>query len=249
MKEIQGAPAARRVYQGRKAPSKAPAYRPEDEAVIDTSTKKAQPVVAAYDAQMPTRIAVKQTDSLRRCVPGHVWAIPPFKWDPVPFGLESEKLNEKVIESRVQNDSLALFCEDPATPLIYGVSGAPDDTKAKLFAAYLLSIHLAKVKDARVEWAVLYGGFENPIMRKYDKEHGDEERDPTILVISNLTPNATTVKLDKARDLIERFQKIPRIVVSAGEDPISFHSTKLYTPINALAYFSETLLRRRVEII
>jgi hypothetical protein len=249
MNEVKGGAPQRRVYQGRKAPSKAPAYRPEDEAVIDTSTKRPQPAVEVSDTQLPTRIAVKQTETLRRCVPGHVWAIPAFKWDPTPFGLESEKLNEKVIEARVQNDSLSLFMEDPAAPMIYGVSGAPDDTKAKLFAAYLLSIHLAKVKDARIEWATLYGGFENPIMRKYDKEHGDEERDPTILVISNLTPNATTVKLDKARDLIERFQKIPRIVVSAGEDPISFHSTKLYTPINALAYFSEALLRRRVEII
>jgi len=248
MKEIAPPVAAKRVYQGRKAPTKAPAYRPEDEAVIEVPTKKVQPVVEAVD-DLPTRIAVKQTDSLRRVVPGHVWAIPPFKWEPQPFGLESERLNEKVVEARKQNESLSMFMAEPTLPLIYGVSGAPDDTKAKLFAAYLLAVHLAKVKDARIEWAVLYGGFDNQIMRKYDKENGDEERDPTILVISNLTPNATSVKLDKARDLIERFQKIPRIVVSAGEDPISFHSTRLYTPINALAYFSESLLKRRVEII
>jgi hypothetical protein len=247
MKEIAGAP-TRRVYQGRKAPAKAPEYRPEDEAVIELPTKKPQPVVEASDG-LPTRIAVKQTEQLRKVVPGHVWGTPAFKWDPMPFGLESERLNEKIIETHKQNDSLALFMAEPTLPMIYGVSGAPDDTKAKLFAAYLLALHLAKVKDARIEWAVMYGGFDNPIMRKYDKENGDEERDPTILVISNLTPNATSVKLDKARDLIERFQKIPRIVVSAGEDPISFHATRLYTPVNAIAYFSESIQKRRVEII
>ena len=248
MKEI-APPASKRVYQGRPKTSKPPAYRPEDEAVIEVPVKKVQAAVEPSDG-LPSRISVKQSEALRRCVPGHVWATPSFKWDPMPFGLESERLQqEKIIETRVQNDSLSLFMADPQTPLIYGVSGSPDDTKAKLFAAYLLSVHLTRVKDARIEWATLYGGFDNQTMRKYDKENGDEARDPTIIVLSNLSPNATSVKLDKARDLLERFQKIPRIVVSAGEDPVSFHATRLFMPLNALAYFSESLLKRRVEII
>jgi hypothetical protein len=248
MNEIQGA--QRRTYQGRKKPTKTPEYKPEDEGVIETSAKPKKPTEEAVEQSgLPSRIAVKQTEQLRKTVPGNVWQCGPFKWEPSAFGLESERLNEKIIEAKKQNESLALFSDDPTLPMIYGVSGNPDDRKAKLFAAYLLALHISKVKDARIEWATLYGGFDNPTIRKYDKENGDEERDPTILVISNLTPNASTVKLDKARDLIERFEKIPRIVVSCGEDPISFHATRLFAPLNAMAYFSEQLIRARVEII
>jgi hypothetical protein len=248
MNEIQGA--QRRTYQGRKKPTKTPEYRPEDEGVIETSTRAKEPADEPVEASaIPSRISVKQTEQLRKTVPGNVWQCAPFKWEPVAFGLESERLNEKIIEANKQNESLSMFADDPTLPLIYGVSGNPDDRKAKLFAAYLLALHISKVKDARIEWATLYGGFDNHTMRKYDRENGDELRDPTIIVLSNLTPNASTVKLDKARDLIERFDKIPRIVVSCGEDPISFHATRLFAPLNAMAYFSERLIKARIEIL
>lgn len=226
--------------------SSAPKYDPADEAQVVVA-KRAPKVEHSDAGQVPTRVVVRPSHALKAIVPGHVWKQTAFKWDPLPFGPESERLNERVIEPRVQNQSLLSFLEDVREPIIYGVSGNPDDAKAKYFAAYLVAAHLEKLgSKANVVWHTLYGGFSNSLLTEYDPIDG--KADPTLLVLSNLTPASTNVKLEKARDLLERFSDIPRIVVIAGEDPLSFLTTRLYSPINALAYFSETLMKRRMEI-
>lgn len=127
--------------------------------------------------------------------------------------------------------------------MIYGVAGNPDDSKAKYFAAYLVASHIAHMRgEANVVWAPMYGGFDNP--------HMDENRaSPTMLVLTNLTPNSTNFKLEKTRDLLEKFSDVPRVVVSCGMDPLSFLATRLFVPIHGLAYFSEALVKKNVEII
>ena len=246
MNEIKGG--TKRPYVRKSTP--APKYDPADEAEISTVTVKKAPVRPSPQTtgtNLPTKIAVRSNPTLRAIVPGHVWKQGAFKWDPLPFGPESEKLNERIIEPKVQNSSLLAFLEDVREPVVYGVSGNPDDAKAKLFAAWLVNAHIEALGNAaNVVWHTVYGGFDNPLLREYDPVDG--KSDPTMLVLTNLTPASTNVKLEKARDLIERFCDIPRIIVSAGEDPLSFLTTRLYSPINALAYFSESLMRKRIEI-
>lgn len=242
MQEIKAG--TKRPYTRR---ASAPKYDPADEAQVVVAVKRAPRVEKQETGGVPTRIVVRPTHTLKSIVPGHVWKQTAFKWDPVPFGPESERLNERVIEPRVQNQSLLSYLEDVREPIVYGVSGNPDDAKAKYFAAYLVAAHLEKLgSKANVVWHTLYGGFNNPLLTEYDPVDG--KADPTLLVLSNLTPASTNVKLEKARDLLERFSDIPRIVVIAGEDPLSFLTTRLYSPINALAYFSESLLKKRMEI-
>jgi len=260
--------AASRTAPYKKGPTRAPKYDPADEATAEDLQVAAKKAVAKpapkerrvipgqkpaqwgtnVPQEIPKRIDVKQSPALREVVPGSVWRQGPFKWEPSTFACESEKLNEKFIEPSVQNDSLLRFMKEPDLPLVYGVSGNPDDAKAKLFAAYLVHIHQQRLGlKANVVWHVVYGGFDNPLLKEYDPIDG--KTDPTMLVLSNLTPNATGLKLDKTRDLIERFQDIPRVIVSAGEDPMSFLTTRLFSQINGLAYFSESLVRKKVEII
>lgn len=231
-----------------------PKYDPADEATADDLQAVQKTVVAKKStyssADEVRRIEVKNPSSqLRSMIPGTVWRQGAFKWDPVAFVAESEKLEDKIIEAKVQNSSLSMFMDEPTLPLIYGVSGNPDDAKAKLFAAFLAQIHMNHMGPVKgnVLWHVLYGGFDNKIMKEYDEIDGKTA--PTMLVLSNLTPNSTGVKLEKARDLIERFSDIPRIIVSAGEDPLSFLTTRLYVPVNGLAYFSESLVKKRVEVV
>jgi hypothetical protein len=195
------------------------------------------------DTKLPTKIEVKALGQLKTVVPGHVWRTPPFKWRPVTFSTESEQLNNKFVEPSIQDRSLADFLDDPTTPMIYGVAGSPDDSKAKYFAAFLVAAHIKALgADANPVWATMYGGFDNPYIH-------DEKAKPTILVISNLTPNSTGIKLEKARDLLEHFADIPRIVVIAGMDPMSFLTTRLFSSIHGLAFFSEGLVKQKVEII
>lgn len=265
MQNIKGGSAKlSRKYMNRSpTPAPVPEYRPEDEATMEdlaiASTvavkKSARRITRDVYAKLPsadavpTHIKVQQTPTLRSIVPPSVWRQGPFKWAPVAFGLESDKLSaEKIIEPRVQDQSIMRFLEDPTLPMVYAVSGNPDDQKAKLFAAFLVNAHIqAMGLKANVLWHVMYGGFDNKLLREYDEIDGKSS--PSMLVISNLTPNAPGVKLDKTRDLLQRFTDIPVVIVIAGEDPLSFMATRLFSPVHGLAYFSDALVRKRVEII
>ena len=125
--------------------------------------------------------------------------------------------------------------------MVYIVCGNPDDSKAKYFAAHLALAHKQKYAHrADIHWEPVFGGFDNPMLRK--------EIEPTMLILSNLAENSTNVKLEKAKDLIEKYPNIPRVVVCSGEDPISFAATKLYVPAHGIAYFSNSLVKKVQEV-
>jgi hypothetical protein len=271
MKEIvKRGPAQRRPFGAKRAhpaTKKTPKYRPEDEATVEdvvaaqnkartaADSKQAErrerqrpPVARLERGTLPVKIEVQSNPQMRTIVPGNVWRTRAFKWDPMTFGVESERLNEKVIDVDTQNRSLAMWLDDPSYPYVYGVTGSPDDADAKYFAAYLVQAHMSYMgHKANVVWHTLYGDFNNRILKEYDEIDGKSS--PSLIILSNMTPNSTSVKLEKARDILERFADIPRIVVAAGEDPFSFVTMRLYSPIHALAYFSSTLVKKRMEII
>lgn len=218
-----------------------------DEVEPEQPKSRAKAVRDSVGVELPKIIEVRQNPVIRSIVPGSVWKCGKFKWDPHAFGLESEKLNEKIIEESKQDDSLRMFLNDMSLPLVYCVAGSPDDTQAKYFAAYLAQRMLDKHPHARIVWHQMYGGFDNKLLKEYDEIDG--KMDPNMLIISNLTPNATNVKLEKVRDLMVRFADIPKILVVAGEDPLSFCAARLYNEVNALAYFNGSLMRKRIEVI
>lgn len=179
-------------------------------------------------------------------VPSSIYKQGAFDFEPQTFAPDSVKLNTKFMEASVQIRSLEMFKENPSLRMIYGVSGNPHDSKAKYFAAYLCGIHYKKVKQSNIIWYPLYSGFKTSLL---DRVMNGEASKPSMLVISNLTPNSTQYRLEKARDIIEYFNDIPRIVVCAGEDPMSFLATRLFVPINGVFYTSESLVKQRVEVI
>lgn len=223
-----------------------PAYEAEPEPI----KKKKKPKEAQYveaerenrEAQLP-KIAVKNHPLVREKVPGSVFRQSAFRFDPMPFGLESNRLDERIIEASVQRNSLMGFMKDPIEPSIYCVSGNPDDLKAKYFAAFLVQEHIRQHHEPRVVWYPMYGGYSNPLVDR-DPNLGD----PTMIVMTNLTMIATNQKLEKARDILERFADTPRVVVAAGMDPISFMATRLFSPVNYVAYFGDTSVRTRIRI-
>ncbi|QRE00283.1 hypothetical protein [Burkholderia phage BCSR5] len=223
--------------------------RVEKEAKVSRSTSKALRKAAdeheamyrkperlktvAYDGEV-RKIKVKP-EHVGRIVPASVFRIPAFKFEPEEFECVSPLLN-RVIDPSIQWDSMNQFLENPKAPMVYGISGVPDDTRARYFAAFLVAHHLRVLgQRANVLWETLYGGFDNKLLRDYS--HGDR-MDPTLLVLTNLDSSSGQAKLEKAKDLLERFPNIPRLVVAAGEDPMSFVSTRLHSPIHGLAYFS-----------
>jgi hypothetical protein len=195
------------------------------------------------ESELPSKIEVTQKGTVASIVPGSVWRQSAFKWDPKPFATMSDELNEKFIEPSVQDSSLVRFIKKPHQPMIYGVAGNPDDSKAKLFAAYLVDIHCKRLKgDANPWWINLVGGFDNQWL--------DPQRPrPSMIVLTNLTPQSTNQKLEKARDILETYPDVPRIVVVAGADPLSFLATRLHVAVHGLAYFCEALVKQKIEVI
>jgi hypothetical protein len=67
--------------------------------------------------------------------------------------------------------------------------------------------------------------------------------------VTGLSPNSTAVKLEKTRDLLEQNSHIPRIIVVAGEDPVTFLKSRLYYPVHNIFFHSPGVLKRKVEVI
>jgi hypothetical protein len=198
----------------------------------------------AETSNLPRRIDVKRTTVLRASVPGSVWRQSPFRYEPRTFATEAEKLKDRFVEDDLQRESFSQFITNPILHMTYCVAGNPDDSKAKYFAAYLASLHLSKLgSHANVVWEVMYGGFQNPLLTTETSRSR-----PTMLILSNLTPHSSNTRLEKARDLLEYYADIPRVVVVAGEDPLSFMTTRLHLPVHGLAYFLDGIVRRKVEI-
>ena len=174
-------------------------------------------------------------------VPDSIFRLSRYKFDPQPFGVEEERMAERIIEPSTQYKSLDMFTADVNKPMIYGVGSSPDDTIARTFAAYLVMLHLQTTAYANVVWESLYGGFQNKLL--------DSEQRPTMLVLSNLAPNSTNQKLEKAKDLIDKFDDIPRVIVVSGLDPLSFLSTRLYVPTHGIFYHSSKALKQKIEVI
>ena len=119
--------------------------------------------------------------------------------------------------------------------LTAGIGGTPSDLKAKQIALHLFikAIHEYQARDLRRNtnrslpyWHHVYGGFGDPIRDMKDNF-------PSFLVVSNITPECTAVKLEKVRDICTKFNNlnIPVVVVCAGMDPYTLFATKLYYPM------------------
>ena len=154
-----------------------------------------------------------------------------LKFDPPTFVVESKKLDNRMIEASRQVKSYEDFKANPRRPVTYVVAGNPDDLKARYFAYHLAEIHMQALGAKEdVKFETMLGNFNNPLIV-------NSEASPTLLVVSNLTIRSSNLKFEKTRDLLERFPKIPKIIVVAGEDPISFAATRLHVPCHAIAYF------------
>lgn len=173
-------------------------------------------------------------------VPPSLWREPSFKFQPLPFGTNSDSLHEKIYESNVQKSSLSHFLKSPEDPLIYGVGSAPSDTKAKIFAAYLVQNFLEKAEEgSNVHWIGMDNSLRNPTINGF----------PSLIVITGLSPVSSNLKLDKTRDLLDAYPNSARIVVVAGEDPITYFSTRLFYDINGVFFHCAQSVKRKVEVV
>jgi hypothetical protein len=197
---------------------------------------------------LPKQIKVTQTRAIREIVPGDVWRQKFFNYKPTGFTVRSPEVERgesdvpPVFDASIQKSGLLAFLKNPKLPMTYIVTG--DEGMGEYFAAFLIQAHLEAVgAAANVEWDRMYNTYTNRLFKTYG-ERPNENTDPTMIVISDLSPLSSDTALGKARDILARFSSIPRVVVAAKDDPISFAATRLYVKeINAIAYFQNPLIK------
>jgi hypothetical protein len=116
-----------------------------------------------------------------------------------------------------------------------GIGGTPSDARAKQLALHLFmkAIKEYQERDPRKNtnrslpyWHHVYGGF-GDVLRDMKSDF------PSFIVISNITPDCTALKMEKVRDCLTKYNNmdIPVVVVCAGIDPYTLFTTRLYYPM------------------
>lgn len=136
----------------------------------------------------------------------------------------------KVHSKTKQLQHLAKMITNPFNidPRITVISSFPNDQRAKMAA---LNVFNSAMEDSghtvcKPRWVTLYGD-------RFDYEQLKSKR-PSLLVISNVTMESTSYKIERLRDILEMFPKIPRIVVTGGGiDPLELFTKRVHLPVQA----------------
>lgn len=120
------------------------------------------------------------------------------------------------------------------------INSFPSDLMAKHLAAYIFSLAIDswtrrhKAGRSMPVWHRVFGGLHDTLRDKAAEET------PSLLVLSNINESSSAHKLEKVRDILEKYSHVPRIVVSSGSDPITFFTTRLHYPLNAGLHLGPT---------
>lgn len=110
-----------------------------------------------------------------------------------------------------------------------GISSYPSDLRAKYLAQTIMSAavdhYMANRRKFGVRslplWHTVYGSFKDKL-RDFPRAEN-----PCMLIISNLHDEASSIKIEKTRDLLEQYGEIPRIVVSGGQPTCDLFAYRL----------------------
>lgn len=138
-------------------------------------------------------------------------------------------------QKKMYDDAL----ENPfANPYLFCMAGQRSDHLPLQLA---LRLFLAAINKnpmgsrARPWWHTVTGHTKDEL--RDDADHLERIGQPSFLVVSNVASNSTMMKVEKVRDLMDRYRHIPRVLVVGGESPIHFCSRVLFMPVNRLVYF------------
>jgi hypothetical protein len=112
---------------------------------------------------------------------------------------------------------------------IIGIGSMPTDTRAKFLAMSIMDAAITQQASgahkgkAMPLWHPVTGGYYDPL--RDDK--GDHRPNCSMLIITSVGRDSTSVKIEKVRDLLEIYHNIPRIVVVNGCDPVTFFADKI----------------------
>ena len=156
-----------------------------------------------------------------------------------PIEVDIPRLPSRSIAVRTQMSALRKVLQAPLGTVggrgyCLALGSFPTDEMAKWIASEIMYQALVQWREQRRHRAM-------PIWHRVNGSYRDSLRDeavsiPSLLVISNVTHESTPMKLEKVRDLLEKFNNVPRIVVCGGNDPATLFSTRLHLRADAVVY-------------
>ena len=116
---------------------------------------------------------------------------------------------------------------------LYVISSYPSDLRAKQVALSIMAnatrqfyerktSNRTLLKKSPPVWHNVLGGFRDSLL---DRDALTAQ--PSMLILSNVTEDASQHKLEKLRDILVTYESIPVIVVTSAIDPVSFMLGKL----------------------
>lgn len=139
---------------------------------------------------------------------------------------------KKAITVKTQLTAIERLMDHPlhGSPII-GIGSFPSDLRAKMLTINIMNRAISyQMQKARRNpshyplWHKVYGGFGDPLL--------DNQQSMSMLIISNVGLDSTAPKIEKVRDLLVRYDNIPRIVLTHGCDPMQFFLQKMHLPMS-----------------
>lgn len=185
-----------------------------------------------------------------RGAPKQLSLIKPFELDEYVRGFTAQSetgLRPKRITKDSQIEHYKKVLKAPgASPYVYIIGSEPSDKKAKMVAATLVLKFLEQNPgDSRgIVWHTLTGSYRD----KYRDTVFHGEKKPKLMVLSNITPESTEVKIEKLRDLLELYPDIPRIVLITGINPLTFCNDYIRYHLNYLTWIYSERKKNVLEV-
>lgn len=158
-----------------------------------------------------------------------------------------QRVLPKTISTGKQLKMLQTIMENPLrNSYTVGIGSFPTDLRAKWLAMTIMSRaideHIRNRRPGRSMplWYRVYGGLSDSLRDRPIQEM------PCMLILSNVNDGSSNFKLEKVRDLLEKYSEIPRIVVTGGEPPCDLFANKLYYPMKHGLYIGPSNAVREV---
>jgi len=167
----------------------------------------------------------------------------------VPMEQNIPGTKTRLISAKKQREKLQQILDKPLSNYCVGISSYPSDLRAKQLAHQIMALACTEFvtnrklymnKTAPV-WHKVYGGLK-------DKLRDDKSTEkPCMVVISNVSDEMTTLKVEKIRDILEMYHDVPRIVVSGGMPTCDLFAFRLNFTASAFIYIGpQNLLSTKV---
>jgi hypothetical protein len=126
---------------------------------------------------------------------------------------------------------------------LFVISSFPTDIRAKHVALSVMAKAMDQfyrkkrdnknlIKRTPPVWHNVMGGFKDKYL------DSDMSMTPSLLILSNVTDDSTQLKCEKLRDILVKYDSIPRIVVTCSSDPLTFMLGQLKHHCDGAVYLS-----------